>query len=460
MNERLTLQDLIDILAKKQDITKKDAETFLREFIAVISENIEKNEPVKIKDFGVFKLVKVNVRRSVDVNTGEAIEIPAHYKLSFTPDRLLKEAINRPFAHFESVVLEDGVAFDSLASEEEGFEESEDSDVTIDEELTDVTLSIVSETMNPDVDNILLADTIIQEEPDAIIEDIINAENHNENNINGIGDDIITDRIEADSEIIDSSESDMDMEAPLTTEIPEPDDNFESGDENAEKEETDNVQSERVEFSPAIRATLANIKTESDHMFESHRRKTKRRRFISLALISLLIIAAFAIGGLYMQEIMNFVTGQPGTLDDKYKTKVVFERKSPNDTVVVQVKALSDTASAEITANTQKIAEVKNDNTQKTESLVSQDKNKPLAIHTLEFGETMRLISLKYYGNKSFWPYIYEENKNVIKNPNSVPVGTKLIIPLPDKYSIDAKDKVSIDKAKVLETKLVSEMGL
>ena len=114
MNERLSLQDLIDLLAKKQEITKKEAEVFLRELIAVISETIESNESVKIKDFGTFKLVKVNARKSVDVNTGEAIEIAAHYKLSFTPDKLLKEAINRPFVHFESVVLEEGVSFDNI----------------------------------------------------------------------------------------------------------------------------------------------------------------------------------------------------------------------------------------------------------------------------------------------------------------------------------------------------------
>ena len=139
MNERLSLQDLIDLLAKKQEITKKEAEVFLRELIAVISETIESNESVKIKDFGTFKLVKVNARKSVDVNTGEAIEIAAHYKLSFTPDKLLKEAINRPFAHFESVVLEEGVSFDNIEKDETvNIEEAdEEEDVSVDEETNE-----------------------------------------------------------------------------------------------------------------------------------------------------------------------------------------------------------------------------------------------------------------------------------------------------------------------------------
>lgn len=462
MNERLTLQDLIDILAKKQDITKKDAETFLRELIAVISENIEKNEPVKIKDFGVFKLVKVNIRRSVDVNTGEAIEIPAHYKLSFTPDRLLKEAINRPFAHFESVILEDGVAFDSMESEE-GIEESEDSDVTIDEEEADIIAPVIPKTVDLDItDGILLSDVAIEEEPDAVIENIINIQSHNEESSSDIDDEIIADEVETASDTIESIENDTDITADsLTTEIPEPDETFETDNENSEEEGSDDTQSGESEFSPEVRAILTNIKTESDQMFESHRRKTKRRRFISVAFISLLIIAAFAIGGLYIQEIMDFVTGQSGTVDDKYKTKVVFERKIPTDTVVVtQAVTPSDTVSVNTLANVERNTEIQNGDIQKTVSQTAQDKTKPLAIHVLEYGETMRLISLKHYGHKSFWPYIYEENKNVIKNPNSVPVGTKLIIPSPAKYDIDAKNKESIEKAKAAETKLVNEMGL
>ena len=112
MSERLILQDLVDLLANEKGLTKKDAEAFLRELLSLIAETIETADSVKIKDFGTFKLVKVNSRKSVDVNTGAEIEIPSHYKLSFTPDKLLKERVNIPFAHFESVVLEDGVSFE------------------------------------------------------------------------------------------------------------------------------------------------------------------------------------------------------------------------------------------------------------------------------------------------------------------------------------------------------------
>lgn len=107
MNEKLLLQDLVVLLAKKSGITQKEADKFFRELFQLVLEGIYDNDIVKIKDFGTFKLVKVNSRESVDVNTGNKIEIPAHYKMSFTPDKTLKELVNEPFAHFESVPLDE-----------------------------------------------------------------------------------------------------------------------------------------------------------------------------------------------------------------------------------------------------------------------------------------------------------------------------------------------------------------
>ena len=83
MNEKLSLQDLVDLLSKKAKITKKEADSFYRELFQLVLERIFDNDLVKIKDFGTFKLVSVSSRESVNVNTGEKIEIPSHYKLSF-----------------------------------------------------------------------------------------------------------------------------------------------------------------------------------------------------------------------------------------------------------------------------------------------------------------------------------------------------------------------------------------
>lgn len=133
MKDKLTLQDIVDLLAKKSGLSKKDTDAFFREFLAIITDNIFNNEPVKIKDFGTFKLTKVNSRESVDVNTGEKIEIPAHFKLSFLPDRALKELVNKPFSQFETTLLEDAVSFDSIEVSEEPADSPEDEDTSDDE---------------------------------------------------------------------------------------------------------------------------------------------------------------------------------------------------------------------------------------------------------------------------------------------------------------------------------------
>ncbi len=133
MKEKLTLQDIVDLLAKKNGLSKKDADAFFREFLEVVTNNIFNGEQVKVKDFGTFKLTRVSSRESVDVNTGEKIEIPAHYKLSFLPDKSLKDLVNKPFSQFETTLLEDAVSFDSLEESEEPAESPEDEDTSVDD---------------------------------------------------------------------------------------------------------------------------------------------------------------------------------------------------------------------------------------------------------------------------------------------------------------------------------------
>lgn len=421
MNERLSLQDLIDLLAKKQGIAKKEAETFLRELIAVISESIESYDPVRIKDFGVFKLVKVNARKSVDVNTGEAIEIPAHYKLSFNPDKSLKEAINRPFAHFESVILEDGVSFENVESEtEEDIAEEEDDStdtISIEEEITEyITIPEKSEIKATEA-NIIAKEIPI---PDT----------------------------EAESAITEAKE-----EAEINSE-----------EENAGESVSEITRNKTVPVAAAAIPRSSSASTDIESMFYNHRKKSKRRRFISLGFVILLILAAFAIGGYYFQELAAFLTGQP-PVDKSKKVVIVFDKKSPADSLAqkqdsTQIQGIAQETKNEPQQETKlPKAEPKNEEV-KIAAQPVKDSSKPLATETIRSGHTLRNIALEYYGHKSFWVYIYEENKDVIKNANNIALGTKLIIPAPSKYGIDPKNPASIEKAKQREAKLFKEMGI
>ena len=128
MNERLTIQDLIDLLAAKHSMTKKDAEAFVKEFFLLIEQALENEKTVKIKGLGTFKLVDVDSRESVNVNTGERFQIKGHTKVSFTPDTNLRDTINKPFAHFETVVLNEGTVLEDTPMEESYEEEGAVSD--------------------------------------------------------------------------------------------------------------------------------------------------------------------------------------------------------------------------------------------------------------------------------------------------------------------------------------------
>lgn len=124
MNERLTIQDLTDLLAAKHSMTKKDAEAFVKEFFLLIEQALENEKTVKIKGLGTFKLIDVDSRESVNVNTGERFQIKGHTKVSFSPDANLRDTINKPFAHFETVVLNENTILEDTPIEDTEEEEA------------------------------------------------------------------------------------------------------------------------------------------------------------------------------------------------------------------------------------------------------------------------------------------------------------------------------------------------
>ena len=112
MNDKITIQELVEFISGNQSTSKKEIEAFAKEFFKLIEDALQTERYVKIKGFGTFKLIEVDSRESINVNTGERFEIQGHNKVTFTPDATLKEVVNKPFAHFESVVLNDGVFFE------------------------------------------------------------------------------------------------------------------------------------------------------------------------------------------------------------------------------------------------------------------------------------------------------------------------------------------------------------
>lgn len=117
--EKINIVNLASVLAQKHNISNLDAKKFIDTFIEVIQEGINEDKLVKLKGLGTFKIIGVESRESVDVNTGNRVVIEGHDKLSFTPDTSMKELVNRPFSQFETVILNDGVTFEDDVLEED-----------------------------------------------------------------------------------------------------------------------------------------------------------------------------------------------------------------------------------------------------------------------------------------------------------------------------------------------------
>ena len=109
------IQDLSATLIEKYGLSRKEAEQFITQMFSLIAEELHSSQTsVKVKGLGTFKVTGVSVRESVDVNSGERIVINGHNKITFTPDVVLRDRVNHPFAQFETVVLNDGVDFSEL----------------------------------------------------------------------------------------------------------------------------------------------------------------------------------------------------------------------------------------------------------------------------------------------------------------------------------------------------------
>lgn len=387
MNEKITIQELANILAEKHGVNKKDAELFIKGMFDLIEEALTTEKYVKIKGLGIFKLTEVDSRESINVNTGERIEIQGHTKISFTPDASLKELINKPFSHFETVVLNDGVQLEDTKVEAESEEESVPS--------VEETVTAMVEEETPEIQET----EVTKEEAEAIVEEKEEIP-------------VITEPETVEEEIVEPiKEPEEETEA-----IEPPVETIETAeeivDEKDESEANETVAEESIE--EEMKEEPVIIPTEESEM---PKEKTNK----SLVFITILLILII-LGGAYW---LFFPSEESNELP--IKEKPVEMQASTIDSVTT-VLPPKDTSSQEMVV-------------EKEEKVIQEEKVASLAdttdyvivgtkaTHTLQNGETIIRVALKYYGSKNFWPYIAKHNEKTIKNANNVPVGTKLLIP-------------------------------
>lgn len=493
MNNKLTIQELATLLSVKSGKDVYETERFIREFITVVSEGLFSDKMVKVKGLGTFKIVLVEDRESIHVNTGERILIPAHYKCSFLPDNELKELVNRPFSIFETTEIGDAASFQDMEMADDSDEDDVDSDLESDanEDGEDLSLPKSSVTENringlldkemteeladpedlPEIHSPEEALTVDKEPNGQIVtvdspvsddspeevsepynEETIEMENPKEKDTIEVEDSINMD--ETLSEEIDES-PEADLASEVVDTIPDSQANeltpeIESSSQvdslDKEKEQTEN----REEI---IRVKLASLSAKDPVAFIAPEAKPKKRRkhghtatktFFYIIVGGLLVTASVALFFYFQSlEVRNAV---PIMIESV--SAIPTETPAPTDSVFDESDSIP---SNEKDSVPEVVSEPQG--TMQTE----QVKTKYMDTVVIQTGDRLTLISLKYYGHKIFWVYLYLANKESIPNPNSVAIGTQIHIPVPETYNIDANDEQSIRKAAALQTEILKE---
>ena len=185
---KVSITELASKLMEKHGLKRTEAELFIRQFVGVINDGLKNDKSVKVKGLGTFKVQAVSARKSVDVNTGEAIVIEGRDKISFTAEAVMRDLVNAPFAQFETVIVNDGVDFSEIdAKHETDNTEAEESAQAVVEQATTVepkpivepkpTPTIEPETavepepiVEPEPTPAIEPETIVEPEPAPVVE--------------------------------------------------------------------------------------------------------------------------------------------------------------------------------------------------------------------------------------------------------------------------------------------------
>lgn len=450
MNNRLTTLELCKILADKTGRDIDEVTSFVKELLDVLSHSVDKDNSIEIKGLGVFKAQYIEERESVNIHSNERFVIPAHFRYVFLPDKKLRDAVNKPFSFFESVELAEGVSMEDLTLSEE------DSEIDDSEELYDDSEPLESVPVEAKLEEGLeTQEEVIAEESQ---EEVLVIESAEDEDISEeILDDTVIEPIVA--EVLFEGESvELDVSLDETSDI-----------EELVKEDTKEEPTETIDEEIEIKPLEEELNEPLDEAEEEYFKTTEGLSGNKKMLLFVLLAAIVTLGGIYLYK--NYASKDESIEDKQAKVVPVdsVDQTSGMDVVMEPTDSIfsSDSTIAlmsDIEAPENKVDPVVEKSVSSEEIIPKEPEKKvekelPKVIDhvTVQSGDLMTVFALKYYGKKVFWVYIYEHNKKVIKNPHNVPIGTKLEIPAPHLYGIDAKDKKSVEKAVQKQSELASE---
>ena len=481
-SHKITIQELIDLLCEKTEVNKQQAENFIKSVFAVIEEKLLAGEHVKINNFGVFKMQWNESRKSVNINTGEEFIIDGFYKLIFTPEQKLKDAVNKPFTHLKTIELDEETTEDPLSIFQDQATEIKDilSEISSMNEVDDKLKTEVKEIEEIEEENKDI-EVIIIEEEEKEKEIVLNPKEINkieEKNTEKMAENVvITENIQIEKESIESEEK-----SKMTT-------------KRKNKKELNNNRKSKKNY--AVRYILllitltiigVTIAYFSSSCFECWLRydllNEKGRHHLDN--IENTISNWFS----YKNTVTKDSDKEPA-INDIYKEKTdsvlfnaeIIDESQDEDLITDDinieddeslekddVQPQVDTTSPKADTSPKKDDSPKIDTTPKKDETPQKDVNKKeenleqlfrgprvynefVATETIGRGVSLTLLAHKYYGDRDFWVYIHEANSNKYENPGNIPAGVEISVPKLDKRLIDTSNPLCKEKARELQGK-------
>lgn len=474
MNDKFTLEELSRLLASRHRMEETDADAFVAGFFALIEECLKKERYVRIKGLGTFKLVDVEPRTIVDVNSGEKKNIASYSKISFTPEASLRDAVNKPFSHFETVILNENTHFDDIdETEVESSDSSDSSDLS---DLSDSSDLYDSSDSNGSSD---LNDSFDRSESEAAegVEEMSAIENYSNQSLET--------ETEAESESESESESKVDVsdetvaEGGVQSEV-ELESKIEAKpevrDDSEVRAESDIEAESEVEFSKKTgHGPIPTYRMEED----PEQSASGKKRFVTpWCMIATVLFVGIIVGGGVVwsllsgrryipEEVMEYISENKILSDTVDNRKSVVRSGIPDTVSVSESVSTSESVSAfetdsvlksdsvpgtDVVPETDVVpgtypalgSDVDSEHKSEPDSSDSEQKDNvkyltdtvrykivgTMGTHTIEKGNTLAKVAYNFYRNKKLWPYIVKHNKDIIKNPDNVPIGTVIKVPM------------------------------
>ena len=386
-SEKVTLAGLTARLSVRTGDTKRQTEDFLRELFALISDELEKGESVKVPGLGVFKSIEVEARKSVNVNTGEETLIPGHRKIVYMASKELSATVNEPFSMFQTIELSD-----EAVTELEG-----------------------AEAVEPEpeaVCDVLFASTVYElEEPEVIAESELERESAQE----------------AASELIPEQPEAF---QPASEESPDSDDGI--NDSNDSKDLND----------------LTDPDISEDSEVPAIPRKRFWPGFL-IGFAAACLIAFVAVWALFEYDVLS--SERLAEAEPKPAVKAAAMTPASVEVPAVEPdKSKAEPEPAAEEPEVQEPEVQKQATKAEVEPSVPTQPSDKKVYDTITKTRYLTTMAKDHYGNYHLWPYIYKENEKILGHPDRIRPGTKVVVPPLSKYGVNPDNKADIDKAKKL----------